>query len=246
MTPKQLASYVRLKTKTNSNTFPDDDLLLLLNVVKNDYCDRALEVDEDIFEVPTTLDLVLNRREYPLASDILSRISRVEADFIGDGSFIKLNNKDLTDFDFPISNEALITSRFSNLQGGAFYDIMRKSVWIYSGTIIEVTDGLKIWLNTRPANIASVNLTTDMSNDPSTTTHGVPRALHKVIATGVIVEYKESQEKPIPLTQQEQNVESALDKAIITLKKSDYDKEYMASVPTGHVPPEEIGDGSNL
>ena len=79
MTPAEFATYVRLKTRTNENTFTDEDMLVLLNHVKNEVCDRALEVDEDIFLLPTYLNLEAGQREYPLYSGILSRIKRIEA-----------------------------------------------------------------------------------------------------------------------------------------------------------------------
>lgn len=232
MTPAQLAEYVRLRTRTNSTTFTDADMLILLNVVKENICQRALEVDEDIFELPTYMNLVADQREYPLHSNLLSRISRVEAALDGT-NYIKLFEFDLTELDEPVTGETNITNNFSNNEGDAFFDIMRKSIWIYSGTITAVTNGLRIWLNTYPANVASMGLTTDMSVDPSTTTHGVPRELHKSIAEGIIIEWKSSREKPIPLTEREQKFEYDLEKSIQTLKKANYDREVLGAVPCG-------------
>jgi hypothetical protein len=230
MTPEELAAYVRFKTKTNSTVFTDADILTVANVVKNRLVDRALESDEDLFEVPTYMSLVANQREYPLISSLLSRINRVEA-LLDGTNWLKLDEFSLTEYKFPISSEALITERFSNEEGLAKFDIMRNAIWIYSGTITSVTDGLKIWLNTRPANIVSMAGTTDMSVDPSTTTHGIPAGLHNVLATGIIIEYKESQEKPIPLTEMEQNYKDDVEKALQNLKKANYDREIFASIP---------------
>ena len=231
MTPVEFATYVRLKTRTNSSTFTDADILVLLNHIKNEVCDRALEVDEDIFLLPTYLDLVADQREYPLYSALLSRIKRVEAK-LDASDYIKLLPLDLTDINYAISSESQITANFTNSQDSAYYDIMRNALWLYSGTITAVSDGLRIWLNTRPSNVASMGLTTDMSIDPSTTTHGIPSALHRVVAKGVIIEYKEGKEKPIPLTEREQKWEFDLEKAIQTLKKADYGRETSGGEPT--------------
>lgn len=230
MTPEEVAAYVRFKTKTNSTVFTDADMLAVANVVKNRLVDRALETDEDIFEVPTYMNLVANQREYPLITSLLSRINRVEA-LLDGTNWLKLEEFNLTDYKFPISSEALITERFANEEGLAKFDIMRNAIWIYSGTITNVTDGLRIWLNTRPSNIVSMAGTTDMSVDPSTTTHGIPTALHNVLATGIIIEYKESQEKPIPLTQSEMAYELDVKKAIDNLKRANYDREIFATIP---------------
>jgi hypothetical protein len=230
MTPVDFAAYVRFQTKTNSSTFSDEDLLFVANIVKNQVVDRALEVDEDIFLLPTYMNLVANQREYPLYSALQSRIKRVEAKLDGE-NWLKLDEIDLGGVSFPITSEALIIANFGNLEGHAKFDIMRNALWLYSGTITNVTDGLRIWLNTRPANIASLNLRTDMSLDPSTTTHGIPAALHKVIATGVSIEWKGSRPKPIPLNEREQKWEFDLEKAIQTLKKANYDREIVATIP---------------
>lgn len=230
MTPEELATYVRFKTRTNSTTLTDAELLVLANVVKNRICDRALETDEDIFEVPTYMNLVENQREYPLISTLLSRINRVEAKLDGT-NWLKLTEFNLTDHEEPISSETLIQEQFGNEQGRAKYDIMRKAIWIYSGPVTNVTDGLRVWLNTRPSNLTTMTGSTDMSVDPSSTTHGIPMELHNVLATGICIEYKESREKPIPLSQTELSFEYSLTKAIETLKKGNYDREIIAEVP---------------
>jgi len=229
-TPAEAATYIRLKTRTNSTTLSDADALVLLNVVKDQVCQRALETDEDIFELPTYLNLVADQREYPLYSTILSRIHRVEAKLDGT-NWLKLEEFDLEEHEKPVTTETNIVNNFSNEEGGAKYDIMRKSIWIYSGTITSVTDGLRIWESTWPANVATMGGTTDMSVDPSTTTHGIPKELHKVIMDGVVIEWKGSREKSIPLTEREQKWEYDLEKAIQTLKKANYDREVVGRIP---------------
>jgi hypothetical protein len=230
MTPEKLAAYVRLKTRTNSTTLTDADLITLANVVKDKLVLRALEADEDIFLVPTYLNLVADQREYPLHSDLLSRIKRVEAKLDG-SNFIKLYEFDLPQHTYPISTEADIVAHFGNNEGEAYFDIMRNSIWIYSGTITAVTAGLKIWLNTIVADITSMVAVTDMSIDPTTTTHGVPRALHKPLADGMVIEWKESREKPIPLTEREQLYDREIDRAVSSLKRANYDRDVIGLVP---------------
>ncbi len=239
MTPTKLAEYVRLKTRTNSTTLTNADLIILANVVKDRLVLRALEADEDLFLVPTYLNLVANQREYPLHSDLLSRIKRVEAKLDG-SNFVKLYEFDLPQHSQPISTEADITAHFGNNEGEGYFDIMRNAIWIYSGTITSVTAGLKIWLNTIVQDISSMVSTTDMSVDPTTTTHGIPRALHQVLATGMIIEWKESKEKPLPLSEVERAYENAVGKAIISLKKANYDRDVIGTVPN------ESNDGQDL
>jgi len=230
MTPTNLAAYVRLKTRTNSTTLTNADLIILGNVVKDELVWRALEADEDLFLVPTYLDLVADQREYPLHSDLLSRIKRVEAK-LDASSYIKLYEFDLPQHQDPISTEADITAHFGNDEKEAFFDIMRTAIWIYSGTITAVTDGLKIWLNTVVADITSMVATTDMSVDPTTTTHGIPKALHKTLGDGMVIAWKESREKPIPLSESELNYEDQVAKAVSSLKRANYDRDTIGQVP---------------
>jgi len=230
MTPADIASYVRLKTRTNSTTFTNADMLILANVVKDRLALDVLDADEDYWLVPTYLNLVADQREYPLHSNLLSRIKRVEAKLDGT-NYIILHEFDLPDHEDPISTETNITYSFGNNEGEAYFDIMRKSIWIYSGSITSVTNGLKIWLNTFPADLTSMASSSELSEDPTTTTHGFPRELHMVLAKGIIIEWKESREKPIPLTESERMYDDEVRKAVAKLKKANYDREVIGSVP---------------
>ncbi len=230
MTPKQFAEYVRLKTRTNATTFTDANILALMAVRQEEIAAAIIKTDEDILLIPQTTSLVLNRREYPMPSDIISRIKRVDAKLDGT-NWLHLEETDITQIDYPISSETDITNHFSNSEGECKYDILRKSVYILSGSIVAVADGLKVWVDTYPATITDLTSEVDMSVDPSTTTHGIPRPMHKIWATGVIIDYKSSKEKPIPLTEREQNYELDMQNAIATLKHGNLDREVTASVP---------------
>jgi hypothetical protein len=188
-----------------------------------------MKTDEDILLIPQTTSLEENQRDYPFPSDILSRIKRVEAKLDGT-NWIKLSEIDITHLSVP-TDETNITYQFANLEGQAFYDLLRKSIYIYSGTITNVTDGLKLWCDTWPTEISSLASTTDMSIDPSTTTHGIPRSMHEIWARGVIIDWKQSREKPIALNEHEQNYEYDLLKAIETLKHGNLDREVIGHIP---------------
>ena len=230
MTPVQLAAYVRYKTRTNSTTFTDADIVTLLRQRQDEIAHAILKADEDILLIPETLNLVLSQREYPLDEDIISRIKRVEAK-LDSTNWLKLDEIDITSIKVPIASETDITNAFSNTAGNCFFDISRKAIYILSGTIIAVTAGLKFWVDTYPTAVTDLTSGTEMNIDPSTTTHGIPRPLHKIWATGVIIDYKQSREKPIPLNEREQNYELDLQKAIETLKHGNMDREVVGSVP---------------
>jgi len=230
MTPAELATLVRYKTRTNSTTFPDAEILAYMKQRQDELAQDILKADEDILLIPQTASLVADQREYPFPSDILSRVKRLEGKLDGT-NWIELEEIDITKVTHPIASETNITYYFSNEEGNAFYDILRKSIYIYSGTITAVTDGLKLWVNTWPSPITSLRSTVEMSEDPSTTTHGIPRALHKIWATGVIIDWKESKEKPIPLSEKELAYEKDKQKAIETLKHGNLDREVIGELP---------------
>lgn len=230
MTAQQFAAYIRLKTRTNSSTFTDADIIALMRQRQDEIAEAILKADEDILLIPQTLSLVANQREYPQPEDILSRLKRVEAKLDG-SNWLKLDEIDITQISDPITLEADIVKVFSNTQGGAKFDILRKSLYIFSGTITSVTNGLKLWCDTYPTAITDLSGSTELSIDPSTTTHGIPRPLHRIWAMGVIIDYKTSREKPIPLTEQERNYEMILQNGIDTLKHGNMDREVFADLP---------------
>lgn len=230
MTPASFASYIRFMTRTNSTTFSDANLLALMNIRLDELGRSIVDVDENILITPQLNSLVANQREYPLPSDMLSSFDRIEAKLDGT-NFVKLEEIDQREMDRSLLTEAVITENYSNLEGGARYSLGRNSIFIFSGTITDVTDGLAIMVNTWPAAITSLVGTTDMSVDPSNTTHGVPRALHEIWARGVIIDWKSSREKPIPLTERELSYNTDKYKAISDLKPQNRDREVIGSVP---------------
>ena len=240
-TPAKFATYVRYKTRTSSTTFPDAEMLSYMELRQDEVAKEIIRVDEDILLIPQTQDLVassITAREYPLPTDILSRIKRVDAQLDG-STWVPLTEIDINDIRKPIATETNITDVFNNFQmsetnpAGARFDMLRKSIFIYSGTITATTDGLKVYVKTWPATITSLLGTTDMSIDPSTTTHGIPRAMHEIWARGVIIDYKESKEKPIPLSQRELKYEMDLKKAVAALKHGNLGREVIGDLPPG-------------
>ncbi len=242
MNPVYFAWYVRKRTNTNSTTLPDDDIKKWMKITKDDeLVQEVMKIDEKVFTTPATDNLVADQREYPFIDDILSRLHRVEAKLDGE-NFIKLESMDIKDWDKPLI-ESSITNYFSNNEGDAFYDIIRKGIYIFSGTITDVTDGLKVWYETFPADVTDLTATDDMSEDPSATEHGMPRELHRVWGDMVVKAWKEAQPTAIPLSKREENLEFHLKNAVESLKHQDLNEVQFGKVPKG----ENVwNDGYNL
>lgn len=236
MSPKNIADYVRLKTKTNSTTFTDSELLLYLNLYIDDFAKEILRVNEDYFGTPQTTDLIADQREYPLPIETLNSIKYVEAKLDGT-NWIYLEELDLNNYK-RTTDETTITSIFSNEQDSAFYDLFRNSLWIYSGTITDVTTGIKLWSFDFPAHVTDLTSTTDLSIDPSATTHGFPRAFHELLCRKIIIEKKTSGDTALPLTEGEQAFVYDFERALDSLRPANLDRAVIGTTPVSA----DIGD----
>jgi hypothetical protein len=239
MTSEEFASYIRFLTKTDTTTFTDADILALANLGIDDISAEIIKVNEDYFAVPATTDLVADQREYPFPDEMLSSMKRVEAAFeVADPLvFIRLKETDLTKYKKGM-DEATIITEFSNDEGIASFDIIRKAIYILSGTIIDVTSGLKLWYTQYPAHLSDLTGSTDISVDPSTTTAGFPRQFHELLGRWVSIRFKGSKEVPIPLTEIEMNYKIDLQEKLNSVKLMNLDREVKGTIP--------YEDGSNF
>lgn len=237
MNYQDFASYVRYHTNTDSTTLTDAELVLLANVQKDDIAKEIAKTNEDIFGMWFTRDLEVNVREYSFPNNILSNIKYLEAKVANGGTEWKhFDETDLTKYK-RTTEEASIVQNFA---GKYLFDIFRKSVWLLcEETMIAVTEGLKLWAIQYPADLTTAILssTTDMSVDPTTTTCGMPRESHELWARATIISYKNSQEKPIPLTEKELNYKADLKLMLDSLRGTNLDRENTGDVP--------YNDGSN-
>lgn len=229
MNAVNFASLVRQRTKTDSTTFPDATLLLMANAAKDRIALRIADQDEDYFGTPAYTDLFANQREYPLPDDILGKIKRVEAALDG-VNYLKLSELDLSVWPRG-TTETDIVNTFSNDEGNVYYDIFRNALWLYSGAIIDVENGIKLWYIANPPDLTSLAGTSDLSADPSTTTAGIPRSLHDIWATMTAVDWKTSRDRPLPLTEREQRIDDILGEAVDSLSAMNLDRTVLASLP---------------
>lgn len=233
----EFATYVRFQTKTDSTTLTDAELVALANVKKDDIAKEIAKTNEDIFGMYYLRDLEAGVREYSFPSDILSNIKAVEAKVALAGTEFKK----FTEFDMTAYKGTTVESKIRQAFSGKYqFDIFRKSLWLYTGEeIVAVTDGLKLWAIQYPADLTEAKLasTDDMSVQPTTTSHGMPKEAHEIWARAVIIEYKNSKEKPIPLTERELNYQADLQMVLNALKGTNLDRQNQGTVP--------YNDGSN-
>jgi len=204
MTGTELAALIRYKTKTNSTTFTDGDMLPLVIAFQDEIASMIVERNVGFFLIPSTFDLVKDQREYGFGDDLLNRIHKLEIKFaLGDSRFPALSIKDY----HGSETESEITKQFSNAERGFAYTIRRRAVFILSGSIVAVTDGGRLWSHIYPAD-PSLTGGANLEVDPTTTTFGFPRQFQELLARRVSIEYKSRNNKP--LSKKENEYESDL------------------------------------
>lgn len=228
MTSTELASIVRYKTRTNSTTFTDADMLILLNAIQAEIASLIVERNAGYFLLPTTFNLVGDQREYSFSDTLLNRMHKLELKFVSTDS--RFPSRGIKDYEGS-ETESEIVKNYSNSPGGFCHYIRRKSLFILSGTIIAVTGGGRLWSHIYPANHTVLNGSTDLSIDPSTTTFGFPRQFHELLARRIAIEYKGRQPKPIPLSPMEANYERDLQKQLDAISTTDNSLEHIGLMP---------------
>jgi len=224
----KFAEYIRFCTHTDSTSLADSTILLLANTEKDVMATRILGANENYFGVPMLDDLVAGQREYPLDSTVAGAIKFIEVKLDG------VHWKRLYESDFNMetltTDEAGINSAFTNRPPA--FAIFRNSIWILSeDAIIDVTDGIKIWAFVWPADFVNLALATEMSLPPSATTHGWPRQFQKLLAQKVIIAYKESRDKPMTLSQNEQMWEKNFIDQLDGIMHPNQDRSVLATTP---------------
>lgn len=234
MTGTTFASYIRERTKTNSTTFTDARIVVLANVVKDDLAAKIItNVDEGYFDMEMKADLEADIRDYSFENGIVKNLKYAHA--LLDGT----NPEYLTEADYSLfetqkrpSDETTIRDLYAARKPQ--YLITGISLKILSGAAIAaVTEGLKVVGEVFPEDIASGDLASasDLSIPSSTIEHRLPQAAHRVWAKMVVIEYKQSREKPIPLTEDEKKVELDLEELYKTLRKRNAVRSFVAAVP---------------
>ena len=236
-----IVGLARIKSKTNTTTFPDTQMLLYIKAKMPQYQADIEEVNENYMGSVEYRDLRITdegtyesgavtylSREYNLPSDMIPRLGKVYAMLDGE-HWTLLKYYDLNDA--GVLEEERILERFSNTEGVAGYTLFRGSIILLTGEIdAAVTGGLKIWtysFRAVPSSIPTVGGEDDLEFD----LYGIPETMHELFAVALCLEWKSNQEVPIPLTSMEQNYYALYSKALQSLKGLDRSREIVFSRP---------------
>jgi len=239
-----IVSLARVKSKTNTTTFPDTEALLYIKAKLPQFQADIEEVNEDYMGSIEFRDLRVTgttgtyvdtgvtylSREYNLPSDMIPRLKSVSAMLNGE-DWVDLKQYDLNDLKIPFEEERIL-QRFTNDEGIAGYEIFRGSLFLLTGEIeTAVTDGLKIWtysFSALPSSIPAVGAEGDVEFD----LYGIPETMHELFATALSMEWKSNQDVPVPFTSMEQNFYALYAKALHSLKGLDRGKETIFQRPS--------------
>ena len=228
MTPAQLATYVRFKTKTDANTFPDADILVLANIEKDDIAKEITKANEDYFVIENDRNLEVGKRNYKFPSDMLNNMKTLSATFDGT-TWKRLNEYDFNTLKIN-TDEDSITEYFNSRTAG-FAILGGEIIVLNDSAIIAVADGLKLYATVYPADISAMTGTDDMSLDPSATEFGFPKQFHKILAHRISRAYKQRPDSKMKLDDDEKNVEIQLNYSLDSIKGQNLDRSIIPSVP---------------
>ncbi len=231
MTETQLAALVRQKTGTNSTTLTNAVLQPWLNIFKDEICSLITQRNNTLWIIPSTDNLVADQREYAIPSDVLNHLISIEVAMTTDTPLKYVDAKPYNRRDFTLGlTESNIASSFSN--SFPRYFRRRRAVYLLTGAIIAVTNGLRVTYRAYPADFAAaLNGTTALEADPTTTTFGFPRQFHELLARRVGMEWKQSRPNPIPLDELEKNYNGDLEKQLDAVSREDFYEDTLGSLP---------------
>lgn len=236
-----LATYVRTQTKSDSTTLTDATMTIYFNLAKDEIARAISDVDENYFGIIMTRDLVEAQRNYAFDESQLNRMKYLEANIkptyaddgvtITDNDWQRLKHYELSQLGIT-TNETDIQDGMSNYDNG--YTIFGGEIILLSADpIIDVTAGLKLWTYIFPQDIDSSDLasTEDISTPESSTSHGLPKSFHLLLAQRIIIMCKESTDKPKALNEREQVWRSDLKQEVYRLIGLNKDQQFIATKP---------------
>ncbi len=203
-------------------------MTVVANLKKDDICGSIATKNEGYFGCYGPMDLVADQREYDLPDDILNNIKKVEVSFDGT-TWVVAKRRDINDIPNFVLSETWITGKYSNITPEYF--VFRNSIFILSGTIISVSDGIRLWYIQFPDDIPNMTCTTDLSvatDITATIAVGFPKQFHELLCRGIIIDYKEANN--IPLAGREPLYDVDLAKKIEALSPLSLDEQFEPNV----------------
>lgn len=184
-TTNQIATYVRRRTHSNAQSYPNADFLIDLNVRYRRTITAITGKVQDFFWTWWTFDTVTSQNEYEIAQftftdtftrDIIS-VDSVAIKYKAYNDYYKLEKSDFSSLDYDLT-------RYATWWGTPFYFVRDKSIFIAPSPTENVTAWGILYGNYRPL---------DLTLSDSTTEIKIPLLYTYVLAEGVCADYWTSQ-----------------------------------------------------
>lgn len=231
MTAAEFKSRFHDRCRSNDTIFPDSKLTILAREKQIGLAKAIETVDEDFFlSFETTfLEPTSKTREYTLPLDSLDRMKLVEAKLDGT-NWVRLLEFDLNLYPHTTDEETILKN-FSNEYGGAYYDLGRRSLFLYTGTIDSRVEAGLHWIGyALPYKVTNWEGTIDLS-EPTTLYCGMPISFHSLWLDACVIDWKQSHDKPIALTESEQMYNYNLQQQLIYAKELNRDRPNVIPMP---------------
>jgi hypothetical protein len=245
MTPAQIKNFVCSKLHITSTQYGTDNVPIAeaANAILDDLYGAISWKNLGYFGCYSAVNLTGTVRIYVIPDEILNKIKKIEVKLGGSGEYTwkPLTIKDINDIPDFVFDETWITSHYDNENPVGF--IHGNALHILSGQVPAATPGIRYFYLKFPDELTSLDGTFELSKyhdnfgaDGQTITIGLPRQFHRLLARGLIVDYKEANE--MPLVGREPIYDQDLKTKLDQLSPLSADEGFEANLPSS--------DGSDL
>lgn len=231
MTAAEFKSRFHDRCRTNESMFPDDKLTILAREKQIEIAKAIETVDEDFFQSHETTDLkpTDETREYSLPLDSLDRMKMVEAKLDGE-NWTRLLEMDLNIYE-KTTDEETIQENFGITYGTAFFDLGRRSLFLYTGKVEQEVEAGLHWIGfSLPYRVTDWSKTTDLSV-PIGNYCGMPISFHSLWLDACVIDWKSSHDKPVALTEREELFNYYLQQQLMYAKELNRDRSNTIPLP---------------
>ena len=225
---------LRFQTWTNDYTLSTPDIVALSNIELDTFglLWSVPWLNEDLFGKIYTRDLTVGNRKYEIPFDLI-HVKKLEVCMTWLATDWKEAKETNIGTNGMITQEANILAMMNGRD--PLFEMFGGYLYLYSSaSVIAVTGWIKMhgimypssfniddfWVNDR-----------DISVPRDATTQGIPRAFHKLLLQRISIAYKQSRDKPIPLTESEQMHTGNLADVISNMRLYNYSRKHKMSNP---------------
>ena len=239
MKPADIKKIVLERTKYSDAMITNSEVATHMNYVitlLNSYINNR---NMNYFLETLYMDLVANQRRYQLNDlgraifKIRNVYANLKKDITDDDNWVRLQPL-YRPIGIDDDNTEKIEKYFTNEEGVASYEKRGDEIFIYSGSFVNATHGLKIEYFTKFKKIDTDNVSGNWDEDLSVSSvlgKGIPERFHVIIADAVSYMLKMAGDKAMPLMDNEQIWDSRLREEALSLFE-----DIQGNVPYRQVP----------